>query len=549
MYGWRLVLKAKRGAGGSHCYCLIFGLIGTKIRLIHAIILTGSTKVSSFDAYSTKFGGVAREPERHNCSAAGSGDVDDLAVEVLATLPEMFLPVGHSFGDYVSLAILEREPARIEGLMLVGTLDNADTETGAENRRQKAREAADGGYSEIAEAASARACHPRDATRVDLLESRSQAIAEYGPDLLVAHQMAAARRHHRSAVLSNAKLPRPVASGDADVVIPTAKQHAMAQRTGADFRIVPRPGHMLPAERPRALAGVISQWLTDRHLDAGSTNNESRQLMTQLPEYKVIGNGGTTVFLLHGAYGDGSYFENTAKVLAGDGYRVVVWNCPGYGNSPAPVDASIEAFAAAASTLVKAEATTINVVLGHSMGGLIGPRLANIEPLVDGLVLSAASAGFASRTPEDQKRYLAERLQPIEEGQSVAEYVRPLLKSMMGPGAQGQLVDHVFEVILAMKTETFANSIRAISAYDGRQALKDVAVPTLLLSGTADTACPVGGMRKMAEVIDDSRIYEMEGVGHYGFAERPDEYHAELLKFLQQRFPARPGQVRETQHA
>ena len=256
-----------------------------------------------------------------------------------------------------------------------------------------------------------------------------------------------------------------------------------------------------------------------------------------LPAHEIAGDGDTTVFLLHGAYGDGRYFANTRDVLAAAGYRVVVWHCPGYGGTPIPEDNSIETHAAAAARLVRAVGTSRNVVLGHSMGALIAPLATVHEPAINGLILSGASAGFASRTPEDQKRYLAERLGPIEAGQSVAEYVQPLLASMMGAGASGPLVDKVIEVILSMPTPTFAASIRAISRYDSRPALANIAVPTLLLAGTEDTACPVAGMRKIAEMVPGSELHELQGVGHYAFAERADEYHGHVLDFLARGFP------------
>ncbi|MEO9222663.1 MAG: alpha/beta hydrolase [Mycobacteriaceae bacterium] len=259
---------------------------------------------------------------------------------------------------------------------------------------------------------------------------------------------------------------------------------------------------------------------------------------SELPEHTIHGDGSTTVFLLHGAYGGGAYFDNAAQVISDAGYRVVVWNAPGYGGTDLPPDASIPYYADALSALVRAVGTETNVVLGHSMGALIAPLATNNEPQIHGLVLSSASAGFASRTPEDQKRYLAERLTPIEGGMTVAEYVRPLLASMMGPGASGPLVEHVKEVIVDMRTETLASSIRAIAGYEARPALKALSVPTLLLAGTEDTACPVAGMRKIHEMVAGSEIHELEGVGHYGFAESPDEYLGHLLKFLGRRFPA-----------
>lgn len=254
-----------------------------------------------------------------------------------------------------------------------------------------------------------------------------------------------------------------------------------------------------------------------------------------LPNYRIFGKGETTLFTLHGAYGDGRYFEDFAEHIAAEGYRVVVWDCPGYGAS-APVDpATIETFAAAAIALVKAEATKTNILLGHSMGALIGPFAANQEPLIHGLILSAGSRGFAARAPEDQKQYMKDRLAPIENGISIKEYATPMITSMMAKGASGPLVDKVFDVILSMKTETFATSIRAIGSYDGRPALNNLKTPTLMIAGREDPACTAEGMQLMHEMVDGSTLHVIENAGHYAFAERPEEYRKLVLEFLKDR--------------
>lgn len=257
---------------------------------------------------------------------------------------------------------------------------------------------------------------------------------------------------------------------------------------------------------------------------------------TSLPHYTCFGSGDLTVFLLHGAYGDGRYFHDLAERLCASGYRVVVWDCPGYGDSAPVANPSIESFADAAQALVEHEKTATNLVLGHSMGALIAPLLATRCRAVDAVVLSAGSAGFVARPPEDQARYLKERLEPIENGMSVAEYARPLLRHMMAEGAKGVLVDQVVNVVLSMKTETFATSIRAISAYDSRPALKALSVPTLLLAGAEDTACTADGMRAMAEMVPNGEFHVLDRCGHYGFAEKPEAYFTVVLGFLTKHF-------------
>lgn len=254
--------------------------------------------------------------------------------------------------------------------------------------------------------------------------------------------------------------------------------------------------------------------------------------MTDLPHYRIAGDSDTTVFLLHGAYGDGRYFADLVASLNAAGYRTVTWDCPGYGTSPAVKPPVIERFAEAATAMVRKEATAHNVILGHSMGGLIAPRVAVAEPRIDAVVLSATSSGFVNRSPEDQKKFLEERLAPIENGMDIRGYAHPLITYMMAKGASGPLVDQVFEVVLSMETETFRTSIKALAMYDGIPTLSALTQPTLLIAGAEDPACTAEGMRRIDGMLADSEYHQIEGVGHYGFAEKPDAYKAILLDFL-----------------
>ncbi|MDR7084131.1 pimeloyl-ACP methyl ester carboxylesterase [Arthrobacter ginsengisoli] len=257
-----------------------------------------------------------------------------------------------------------------------------------------------------------------------------------------------------------------------------------------------------------------------------------------LPEYRVSGAGDTTIFMLHGAYGDGRYFANTAAYLAEAGYRVVVWNCPGYGQDETPADFSIDYAGNAARALIEAEGTGTNILLGHSMGALIAPNAAmKSNGRVHGIILSGASIGFQNRTPQDQARFLKERIAPItEQGMTVQEYAPSLLKTMMAPDAKGHLVDLVYKVISEMKTDAFMASMKALTEYNNTPATKAINVPTLLLSGEFDTACPPAGMEKLAAIIPDSEYHMIRDAGHYAFAEQVDAYHAHLIDFLNRRF-------------
>ncbi|TNF21441.1 MAG: alpha/beta hydrolase [Rhodobacteraceae bacterium] len=203
-------------------------------------------------------------PAQHRVTAVDCPALDTveaIAEALLAEAPERFVVLGHSFGGYVALAMLAAAPERIAGVVLVNSNDWDDSETVAAGRLEKAKRAEAGEYAELAAAASARAYHPDNAGRADLMEERAAGLTGYGAERYAAHMRASATRPDRGALLKAAEAPVLVVSADHDVVIPTEKQTAMAQRIGADQAILPGAGHMLPAEQPEALARAVADWL------------------------------------------------------------------------------------------------------------------------------------------------------------------------------------------------------------------------------------------------------------------------------------------------
>lgn len=188
--------------------------------------------------------------------------VEAVAKELLAKAPEKFIACGHSFGGYVALAMLDIAPERLTGIALVNSNDWADSETLAATRRDKAQQALDGAYEELANAASARAYHPDNAGRADLLEERAAGLIGYGAERYAAHSRACSVRPDRGELLAKTTLPKIVIVADQDVVVPTAKQLDMATRTGATPVVIETAGHMLPAEQPAALAQALATWIS-----------------------------------------------------------------------------------------------------------------------------------------------------------------------------------------------------------------------------------------------------------------------------------------------
>jgi 3-oxoadipate enol-lactonase len=72
----------------------------------------------------------------------------------------------------------------------------------------------------------------------------------------------------------------------------------------------------------------------------------------------------------------------------------------------------------------------------------------------------------------------------------------------------------------------------ALLGFDLRGALKNIKVPTLVLSGSKDNNAPAPMMAKMATYIPSASYVELEGVGHLANLERPAAFNAALDGFL-----------------
>jgi pimeloyl-ACP methyl ester carboxylesterase len=91
---------------------------------------------------------------------------------------------------------------------------------------------------------------------------------------------------------------------------------------------------------------------------------------------------GQTIMLLHGKNFCGAYWGQTAKELAGKGYRLIVPDQIGFGKSSKPetFQYTFQQLAAATMAVVDAAGVSKVTVIAHSMGGMVGTRFALMYP-------------------------------------------------------------------------------------------------------------------------------------------------------------------------
>jgi 3-oxoadipate enol-lactonase len=255
-----------------------------------------------------------------------------------------------------------------------------------------------------------------------------------------------------------------------------------------------------------------------------------------LPVYQVWGHGSTTVFLLHGMYGAKEYWRPEAEQLVALGYRVVAWDAPGYGTSPAPLPSpySLNVLADEAARLIRATGTDTNVLMGQSMGGQLCFRIfARIPELISAVVICATIGYFGNKTPEERATFVREREEAAKITDPTAR--KALVDQMLAPGASGPDVDLVREITATTPAATTAAAVAAVQSADEAEsvsAITGVTVPALIVAGAVDNVGSPPAMKRVAEMMPNATFVAIAGCGHYPWAENPISFNEKLLPFL-----------------
>lgn len=263
-----------------------------------------------------------------------------------------------------------------------------------------------------------------------------------------------------------------------------------------------------------------------------------------LPDYSLTQPhgrpSGVTVCLLHGAFGAKDYWRDQVAALVAAGHRVLAWDAPGYGLSALPPDFGIEHCAQALTRLLREQGGACNVLLGHSMGGMIAQRAwVHAPELIQGYVLSATSAAFGQPDGNWQREFVRQRVAPLDAGKSLPEHAPDMLRAMMAPGSAGPAIERLIATVSQMREATFRAAVSAIASYEGRALLPTMNIPVLCVAGALDRTAPAEVMAKMASKLPQAQLVVLPDVGHFGWAEDAPAFNRTLLEFLSDHFPER----------
>jgi pimeloyl-ACP methyl ester carboxylesterase len=262
---------------------------------------------------------------------------------------------------------------------------------------------------------------------------------------------------------------------------------------------------------------------------------------------------GQAVLLLHGKNFNGWYWKGVVVHLAEAGYRVIVPDQLGFGNSSySNIHYSFHQLAANTLTLFDTLGLTKVTVIGHSMGGMLATRFTLMYPQrVQRLILENPIGLEDYRTivpyTSFENQYAKELKATYQSYQDYQKSYYPVWKleydSLVAVQAAG-LKSPIFKDIARANALTYLMIYEQPVCYEFNR----IIVPTLLIIGQADRTIVGKALltaadkarygnypelgKRIASSISGAVLTEIPGVGHIPHIQSPQAFYSALDNFL-----------------
>ena len=243
--------------------------------------------------------------------------------------------------------------------------------------------------------------------------------------------------------------------------------------------------------------------------------------------YTVQGPEGAPTLLLVMGLGLTARSWDTLPALLSERFRVVTFDNRGTGRSGKLVLPSMTTLADDAAAVLRAASVTEArpaFVFGISLGGMIAQELVlRHRGLVQALALGATHAGFLrARWPglRSMAGFLALiTLGPGRRGFRMAR----LVISQDFRHEQAHEFDRWLSVIERSPAFTNLMHLGAVLRHSTHRRLRQLKIPTVIISGDEDAIIPVENARALEQLIPGARLVILPGAGHVFPLERPQQ--------------------------
>ncbi|HVU79428.1 MAG TPA: alpha/beta fold hydrolase [Gaiellaceae bacterium] len=193
---------------------------------------------------------------------------------------------------------------------------------------------------------------------------------------------------------------------------------------------------------------------------------------------------------------------------------------PGHGAEPLHDEVSVESLAQRVLDRVEGRFSLV----GLSLGGAVAMRVAATAPeRVERLALACTSPDFG-----DPALWLERAATVRRDG--LESIVDAVLGRWFTPSFPH--VARYREMFVSIDREGYARCCEALAGWDGRDDLRRIEAPTLVLAGAGDPTSPPAHAGEIGTLVRDSRVAVIEGARHLANVERADEFNRLLKEHL-----------------
>ena len=249
---------------------------------------------------------------------------------------------------------------------------------------------------------------------------------------------------------------------------------------------------------------------------------------------------GQTAMLFHGMNFAGKGFEVTITALSEAGFRVLVPDRIGYGrSSKLDIPYNLHIFALDSKRLLDHVGVEKAAIVGHSMGGMVASRFAMTYPEVTTHVALVNQIGLTDQRQGRPWRDFEELYQATLTNTTYQSILRNHMSYY--PTWDNKYLEWVryqygqtliAEWPLLARIRTWQQQILFLDpvVYDWQH----IQAKALVIGGAQDNLTPnyADLARHVSETIPNAELILYPGIGHNPHFEIPDQYHADLIRFL-----------------
>ena len=173
------------------------------------------------------------------------------------------------------------------------------------------------------------------------------------------------------------------------------------------------------------------------------------------------------------------------------------------------------------------------IFVGLSMGGyIIFQMVRYYKNFIKGIVLANTKASADSLELRNKRFELIKRIENEGIEFLIDEYLEKFLKNR-----NKEKEEMIRNMILEAKKESLISSLKALANRESSiEILKEIEVPTLIISSTDDTLTTIEDAKIMNKYIKNSKLIIFENCAHLSNLEYPEKFNNVIKNFIYENF-------------